>query len=69
MPEQTKNYKSAINRIEEIVDIIENQEPDIDDMTLLVKEATDLIHFCKKKLKTAENGLTSSLEKLDTGLE
>lgn len=69
MPEQTKNYKTAINRIQEIVDIIENREPDIDDMTLLVKEATDLIHFCKKKLKTAENDLTSSLEKLDTGLE
>ena len=69
MTEQTKNYKTATNRIQEIVDIIENREPDIDDMTLLVKEATDLIHFCKKKLKTAENDLTSSLEKLDTGLE
>lgn len=69
MTEQAKNYKTAINRIQEIVDIIENQGPDIDDMTSLVKEATDLIHFCKKKLKTAENDLTSSLEKLDTGLE
>ena len=69
MTEQTKNYKTATKRIQEIVDIIENREPDIDDMTLLVKEATDLIHFCKKKLKTAENDLTSSLEKLDTELE
>ena len=69
MTEQAKNYKTAINRIQEIVDIIENQGPDIDDMTSLVKEVTDLIHFCKKKLKTAENDLTSSLEKLDTGLE
>lgn len=65
MTEQPKNYKTAVNRIQEIVDIIENQGPDIDDMTSLVKEATDLIHFCKKKLKTAENDLTSSLEKLD----
>ena len=65
MSEQPKNYKNAINRIQEIIDIIENQGPDIDDMTSLVKEATDLIHFCKKKLKTAENDLTSSLEKLD----
>lgn len=69
MTEQAKNYKTAINRIQEIVDIIENQGSDIDDMTSLVKEATDLIDFCKKKLKTAENDLTSSLEKLDTGLE
>ena len=65
MSDQPKNYKSAIKRIEEIVDIIENQEPDIDDMTSLVKEATALINFCKKKLKTAEKDLNSSLEKLD----
>lgn len=65
MAEQKKTYKSAIDRVEEIVDYIENREPDIDELTGLVKEATDLIDFCKKKLKTAENDLNSSLEKLD----
>jgi len=65
MASKPKNYKDAIERIESIVDIIENQEPDIDEMTALVKEATELIDFCKKKLKTAENDLNSSLEKLD----
>ena len=65
MADKPKNYKGAIERIEAIVNIIENQEPDIDEMTALVKEATELIDFCKKKLKTAENDLNSSLEKLD----
>ena len=65
MADKPKNYKAAIERIESIVEIIENQEPDIDEMTALVKEATELIDFCKKKLKTAENDLNSSLEKLD----
>lgn len=65
MSEEKQSYKAAIDRIEEVVDIIENQEPDIDDLTKLVKEATGLIDFCKKKLKTAENDLNSSLEKLD----
>ena len=65
MSEKKPSYKAAIDRIQEVVDIIENQEPDIDDLTQLVKEATDLIDFRKKKLKTAENDLNSSLEKLD----
>ena len=65
MSAKPKTYKEAIGRIEEIVGLIENQESDIDEMTNLVKEATELINFCKKKLKTAENDLNSSLEKLD----
>ena len=65
MSAKPKTYKEAIGRIEEIVGLIENQESDIDEMTGLVKEATELINFCKKKLKTAENDLNSSLEKLD----
>lgn len=65
MSEEKQSYKGAIDRVEEIVDIIENKEPDIDQLTQLVKEATGLIDFCKKKLKTAENDLNSSLEKLD----
>ena len=65
MSEEKNSYKAAIDRIEQVVDIIENQEPDIDDLTKLVKEATTLIDFCKKKLKTAENDLNSSPEKLD----
>ena len=65
MSAKPKTYKEAIGRIEEIVGLIENQESDIDEMTHLVKEATELINFCKKKLKTAENDLNSSLEKLD----
>ena len=65
MAEEQQSYKAAITRVEQIVDIIENQEPDVDELTKLVKEATQLIDFCKKKLKSAENDLNSSLEKLD----
>ena len=65
MSEVKPTYKETIARIEHIVDVIENQEPDIDELTKLVKEATGLIDFCKKKLKSAENDLNSSLEKLD----
>ena len=65
MEEAQQSYKGAIARVEQIVNIIENQEPDVDELTKLVKEATQLVDFCKKKLKSAENDLNSSLEKLD----
>ncbi len=59
------NYKEALSRINEIVNIIENEDPDIDDLTAMVKEATDLISSCKDKLQNAENELQSSLDKLN----
>ncbi|MFT6827982.1 MAG: exodeoxyribonuclease VII small subunit [Roseivirga sp.] len=65
MSKKSLSYKAALERIEEIVDIIENQQPDIDDLSNLVKEATSLIKDCKLRLKTTENELNSSLENLE----
>jgi len=64
MSKKSISYKAALERIEEIVDIIENQQPDIDDLSNLVKEATLLIKDCKLRLKTTENELNTSLEDL-----
>jgi len=64
MSKKSISYKAALERIEEIVDIIENQQPDIDDLSNLVKEATLLIKDCKLRLKTTENELNRSLEDL-----
>uniref|UniRef100_UPI00404736D0 exodeoxyribonuclease VII small subunit n=1 Tax=Roseivirga sp. TaxID=1964215 RepID=UPI00404736D0 len=65
MSKKSISYKEALERIEEIVDIIENQQPDIDDLSNLVKEATSLIKDCKLRLKTTENELNTSLENLE----
>jgi len=65
MSKKKLNYKDSLIRIEEIVDIIENQQPDIDDLSSLVKEATQLIKDCKLKLKSTEEELSDSLENLD----
>lgn len=64
MSKKSISYKAALERIEEIVDIIENQQPDIDGLSNLVKEATSLIKDCKLRLKTTENELNTSLEDL-----
>ncbi|MFT6053386.1 MAG: exodeoxyribonuclease VII small subunit [Roseivirga sp.] len=65
MTKKNISYKDALLRIEEIVDIIENQQPAIDDLSNLVKEASTLIKSCKVKLKNTEAELNTSLENLD----
>ena len=65
MSKKAINYKEALTRINQIVEIIENKDPDIDELTRLVKEATQLIGTCKDKLQNAEQDLQSSLDKLN----
>lgn len=62
----TKNitYKSALERIEEIIDLIENGEPDVDTLSDLVNEATTLIEACKTKLNKADVDLSETLKKI-----
>lgn len=66
MSDKSINYREALNRINEIVNIIENDDPDIDDLTEMVNEATNLIGQCKDKLQNAETHLQSSLNKLNS---
>lgn len=58
------SYSKAIERINEIVDQIENNEPDIDKLTALVTEATGLIAACKAQLQDADAKISETLEKL-----
>lgn len=59
------NYKEALQRINEIVEQIEQEDPDIDQLSKWVKEATSLISSCQKKLENTEAEIQSSLEKLN----
>lgn len=59
------NYKEALQRINEIVEQIEQEDPDIDQLSKWVKEATGLISSCQKKLENTEAEIQSSLEKLN----
>ena len=57
-------YKDAIKKLEEIVHRIENEDPDVDEISGLVKEANELLMFCKKRLKTTEEEVQQVFEKL-----
>jgi exodeoxyribonuclease VII small subunit len=47
-------YSKAIERLEEIIKKIENDQIDIDDLSEKVKEAVVLVKLCKGKIEKAE---------------
>lgn len=53
----TYSYDAALQRIEEIVRQLEEDDKSIDDMSSLVKEASVLIKDCKRKLKATEEDI------------
>lgn len=59
------SYSNAMKEIEEILRYIESQEVDVDVLVEKVKRATELIRFCKNKLKTAEEELHKTLIELE----
>jgi exodeoxyribonuclease VII small subunit len=59
------SYKVALSEIERIVDKIENEELDVDELSVLVKRASELLQWCKKKLRATEEELNASLDLLD----
>ncbi len=61
MSKKALTYKSALQELEDIVNRIENDSPDVDELTGLVKRAIELMTFCKTKLHTTEEELKKSL--------
>lgn len=65
MSKKNNSYKDSLEEIESIIHRIESGEPDIDELSLLVKRAATLIKECKKKLKSTEEDLSKTLEDLE----
>ena len=47
-------YSKSIKKLEEIIEKIENEEIDVDELSVSVKEAVTLIKTCKNKIEKAE---------------
>ena len=54
MTKKPGRYIDAINEIEQIITEIENNELDVDDLTEKIRRASELLKFCKTKLRTTE---------------
>lgn len=59
------SYSKAIKEIEEILKYIESQEVDVDVLVEKVKRATELIRYCKNKLRTAEEEIHRTIHMLE----
>ena len=54
MIDETMKYEEAINQLEDIVRKMENDEYNIDEIAVQLKNAQRLIKFCKDKLTKTE---------------
>ena len=55
MPKNNMAFEEAIARIEEIVNILENNKSSLDESLKLFEEATTLCSFCNNKLNEAQS--------------
>lgn len=60
--EEKLTYEKAVKRLEEIVKKIEGGEMDIDSLTANLKEAKDLVEYCKDKLTNVEAEVKKCLD-------
>ena len=58
MANKKKTFEEALTRLEEIVDLLENQEVSLENSVDLYKEGMELSLFCQKKLDLAEKEVT-----------
>lgn len=64
MAKKKFKYKEAMNRLTEIVYRIENEDPDVDELSVLVKSATELLTACKQQLRDTEADLNLALSQM-----
>ncbi|WP_291785212.1 exodeoxyribonuclease VII small subunit [Cecembia sp.] len=62
MENNTFSYDQAIQRIEEIVSLLESGEKGMDELSALVKESSKLVKKCKEKLRMTEEEINQALK-------
>lgn len=58
-------YSEAFEELQRIVNEIENESVDVDVLTSKIKRATQLIKFCKTKLKSTEEEVKKVLSEIE----
>jgi len=59
------SYKEAIAEIEEILQQIENEEPDVDQLSEKVKRLSILVSWCREKLHNTEEEIEKILKEIE----
>ena len=58
-------YTEAIEELEEIVSSIENEDVNVDELSVKVKRAAELINICKDKLQNTEEEVNRILKDIN----
>jgi len=66
MTQKKLTYKEAFSKLENILLKLENNELDVDELAVNVKEASELIKFCKSKLYETEAEVEKIIDELDS---
>lgn len=56
------NYQEATDRLELILSQLEEGKKSVDELSDLVKEASELVKFCKTKLKNTEEEIQKAFD-------
>ncbi|PKP19140.1 MAG: exodeoxyribonuclease VII small subunit [Bacteroidetes bacterium HGW-Bacteroidetes-21] len=59
------SYEEAVNELELIIGKMENEEVSIDDLSGLVKRASELLGICREKIYSTEKEVEKILKKLE----
>jgi exodeoxyribonuclease VII small subunit len=62
-------YSKAVEKLDEIIAKIETESIDVDELSVKVKEAVELIKVCKIKIEKAELEVKKVVENLDINEE
>ena len=65
MAKQELTYSKAYAELEQIVLQIENEEIEIDKLAEKVKRASELLTFCKGKLKKSEKEIDNIMKEIE----
>lgn len=69
MTKKQITYAEAIAELEEILNQIEHEEPDVDELTAKVKRAAYLLRFCQTKLHKTSAEVDDILKSMQTDSE
>lgn len=65
MAQKKLTYNQAISEIEEILAKMENEELDVDELSDKVKRVSELVRFCRSKLKNTEEEVEKVLKDME----
>ncbi len=59
---ENMNYTQAVTRLEEIMNVVQSGKLDVDELSGLLKEAAELVKFCRAKLYKVDEEVNKLLD-------